>query len=312
MANETELRDRWGRIYKDSAEYQTALKRDAIARSRGEANAREAMRLALRSGDTRKASAIQQQLLDDQAQSAIGAGGGEAAGLYAYQNKRVTDYIAQATQDRAKEYASPTRSFVDQAPAVPDFSTHYPYAAYRPQPDRFMVGGRVGRGGPSVQEPPDVLDNGQPVPTPEMLKWAMTDAQRAAVAGKRKEEQFVSSLPSNLREAFPKYSEGMTPEERYSFWNENGPEARYAKIHGYIGKNTPSTPGKTQTGSIVPTGAKDYLEPGSGLGLFIGTGGVSPMPAISRPLATTRPFAAVQSFAMPKTSFNMLSGATNY
>jgi hypothetical protein len=293
MANEQALIDNWGQAFHDSPEYQAALKRDAIAKSTQESSARQAIQAALRTGDTRRASSIQQQMLDRQS-----VPGTDAAGLDAYQTGRVANYVAKTRQSGQAEaqrlrQAGSVGTGPDYLAGLdnPDFANQHPWETYRPRP-----GGMV-RGQP--QEPPtepSTLPNGQPVPTPDMLKWNEQDHAAAAVANIRREKNFVASLPPDLADAYAAKKADMTPFEAGQFWNMS-PEARNSALRQTAMARAPRTPGRVEGSTVKPAAMKDYL-PESG-SLFIGSGGLSPMPNISRSVTNVRPTAEVQPVGSP-------------
>ena len=296
MANEQALIENWGQAFHDSPEYQAALKRDAIAKSQQEAGNKQAMQAAAQSGDPRRILAAQKQLGQPTAP------GVNASGLDAYQNDRVQNYI---TQTRAQGLAQAAKLRTGGMGMVgtgndylanlenPNFANYAPYVPYEPSRGG---GGRIARGGGQPEEPPDVLSNGQPAPTPDMLKWNEQDHAAAAVANIRREKNFVASLPPDLAKAYAAKKADMTPFEAGQFW-DLPPEGKTAVLRQTAMTQAPRTPGRVEGSTVKPASMKDYL-PESG-SLFIGSGGLSPMPNISRPVTNVRPTATVQQPAQP-------------
>lgn len=305
MPGETNLRDRWQRAFRSSSEYQNALKRDAIAKVTRTRQAREAMHAALMAGDTRKASAIQQSLLDGNSQP------GEAtAGLDAFQNQRATDYITQAEQ-RGQEQANTARSGplagVANGPGYyaglenPDFATHFPYGELAPKVWIGMEGqnpptsresrgrGVAAVGNPSGTTPAPI----NPVTGDEQLRTAAQGADALQTA-MRRERDLLSTLPDNLRAHYQKLyppqsaggGQGLDAPMSRSKFLAMTPEQQSAALNVSYGKDyARSQYGKRpmSSGAIIRPGGQqsppDVLQqrnPGINLGPFAG-GGVTIM-----------------------------------
>ena len=130
MANESELRDRWGDIYQGGAEYQDALKRAAIAK----ATKRQQLQAAIRRAPTAGfGSELQTRLseLDRTPDPTV-------QGLDDFQEARFRDYVKK-TQARGAQEALTAPVSVAQGPRWrqsrmdPDFREAIPYAEWSPR-----------------------------------------------------------------------------------------------------------------------------------------------------------------------------------
>lgn len=130
MANESELRDRWGKIFKGTAEYQNALKQSAIRKAAREQQLKAAMRDAPNAG---YAARLQSQLMELRHTPDA-----TVAGLDAYQEQRTRDFIDE-TRAAGAEAAMTAPASVANGPKFrlsqldPDFKYSMPYADWNPR-----------------------------------------------------------------------------------------------------------------------------------------------------------------------------------
>lgn len=291
MANEESLRDRWNRVYRDSDKYQSALKSDAVSAVQRKADAAAAIKKAMARGDIKTAAALQQQAFDDNIRERTS---GRAAGLDAFQNNRVNNYIKDARTAGQKQ-ANDLRSHWNDAFSGdylqglenPDFANAHPYdnasrARVNPIEDTRARSPR-GAGG-------DVWDATNPDPT-GYLRQAAQDAENAQTDALRRERHLRAALPPDLAGVYGLNANGdpMTTGEMHDFLNAT-PEQQYATLWRAKMTKTPKTPG--MRGEITKDGeTTDYF---AGGGAIPGSVGSSDFPALMRPLTSgTRPTASL-------------------
>jgi hypothetical protein len=314
--NEDDLKSRWQTAYRNSGEYQAALRRDAIAKVQRDRQGHDAMRAALAKGDAMKAAAIQSALLREDSQP-----GEYTAGLDAFQDKRANDYIAQAEtrgQEKANEARRGPLSGVAFGPGYyeslenPDFATHFPYGDISP---RVRIGmGDTGRSTASAQSAGASLPSSAAGVAPNYLSWSLDpsgvtrqkflNAENDRVAEQRHEQHFTSSLPPELRPAYAKITSDMTPKEKTDFLAQP-PELRYGRLRSVLAENSPRTPNMGGT-ITTPSGIEhDFLPSGAPR---VGSVGSSDFPAIMKPVTLTRPAAVlVKPPAPPKPADDYLA-----
>lgn len=236
MPQEQQLKDRWLDDFHGSSEFQNAQRRDSIAKFQREAQVRQAIQTALRGGNSRKASQIQQGLLDENTQEGIGAAG-EVAVQNNYQNERANDYIAQA-ESRGRQQAATLRqqplSGLTQSGNYlfglenPDFSTYTPNA----DTSRLHYGDGIKRDSRGVSAPvvgkPAVATD-----TTGVARQAALDAANQHNAQAKHERAFKASLPPELSKVYDTYTASLTPREQVDFLSQS-PEMRYGKLRGSL------------------------------------------------------------------------------
>ncbi len=297
MANEQIFLDRSRQAFRDTPEYQAALKADAIERAQRQSAGRIAIKQALMAGDARHASRIQQQLQDENADALLGQGG-RAAGLDAYQNGRSTDYIEQARQRGQQELSRiGGGSAVSYGPGYlreqqdPDFANAQPWLKVRNGSVRM----------PSTQKEDDAkfeaATSGAHATTPLDLKNAEGDAYRYHLAQIRREQSLVGSLPPELKTAYAKMSGvgGLTAEEKTDFL-AMPPEQQYAKLRTMSMAGAPRSP---NTGGEIQRGMETHDFLGNGQERQFGSVGSSDFPSIMKPVVTARPRSALAAPPAP-------------
>lgn len=219
------------------------------------------MQAALRSGNSLKASQIQQQLQREQAQENTGQAG-EVAAENNFQNDRANDYIAQAEswgRAQAATLRQQPLSGVTQSGNYlfslqnPDFSTYTPNA----DTSRLRYGEGIKRDTPRAVTVKGAVN---PDPTGSLANIKQ-NAYNIALAQKRHEQDFKAGLPPELAKVYDSYTGSMTPKEQTDFFGQS-PEMRYSKLRyaSVKGQRSPQTIQNTG-GEIEVNGERHNYRP---------------------------------------------------
>lgn len=303
MANEQQLRDNWDEVFHNSSEYQRAKREDSYATTRRDRAARDDMQTALLRGDTRRASAIQQQLQRQQSRPGI-----NAQAVDNYQKQRVTDYIDQTRADgqrQAAEIRSRPLAGVSysgnylQGLENPDFANNFPTSnlAMRVNVGRGVVPPAPVKAAPVKAGSP--AGAGVRPDTSGALEAARAGGMQQQTASLIRERDFNRNLLPELRTPYANYMGQATAEEKKDFLSHD-PVWRYGKLHEqqYRDNRVPSAKPATMDVPRLPwfTDSLDRRGFNTGLGLAQSSPYESSSLPITNPVLSSKP---VNSLVQP-------------